>query len=108
MANFTPEQQKVICHDQGNIVVSASAGSGKTSVMIERLIRLISEDKASVKNILAVTFTRLATGEMREKLANALIEKIQDGKDVERMRKELNDLPFATISTMVQIQQGKQ
>ncbi|MBQ2908729.1 MAG: UvrD-helicase domain-containing protein, partial [Clostridia bacterium] len=32
MANFTPEQQKVICHDQGNIVVSASAGSGKTSV----------------------------------------------------------------------------
>ena len=100
MANFTPEQQKVICHDQGNIVVSASAGSGKTSVMIERLIRLISEDKASVKNILAVTFTRLAAGEMREKLANALIEKIQDGKDVERMRKELNDLPFATISTI--------
>ena len=100
MSKFTDKQQKVIDHDYGNIVVSASAGSGKTSVMIERLIRLISEGKASVRNILAVTFTRLAAGEMREKLSRAIIKKIQQGEDVARMRKELNDLPFATISTI--------
>ena len=48
MSKFTDKQQKVIDHDYGNIVVSASAGSGKTSVMIERLIRLILRKKTQI------------------------------------------------------------
>ncbi len=100
MPKFTDKQTQVINHNEGNIVVSASAGSGKTSVMVERLIRLISEGRASVREILAVTFTRLAASQMREKISKALIGRIKEGKDVERLRKELNDLPMASISTI--------
>ena len=74
-----PEQQQAIFHDNGDIMVSASAGSGKTFVMIERAIRLIIEGKAQVNEILAVTFTESAAAEMKEKLKNALIAKINDG-----------------------------
>ncbi len=100
MSKFTEKQRAVIDHDFGNIVVSASAGSGKTSVMIERLIRLIEEDKASVKDILAVTFTRMAASEMREKLSKAIIQKIKEGKDVKRMKEELDNISSASISTI--------
>lgn len=100
MPKFTEKQMTVINHNEGNIVVSASAGSGKTSVMVERLIRLISQGKASVKEILAVTFTRLAATQMREKISKALIGRIKEGKDIERLRKELNDLSMASISTI--------
>ncbi len=100
MPKFTEKQTAVINHNEGNIVVSASAGSGKTSVMVERLIRLISEGRATVKEILAVTFTRLAASQMREKISKALISRIKEGKDVERLRRELNDLPMASISTI--------
>ena len=59
MANIElkPEQERVIFHNEGDLLVSASAGSGKTFTMIERLTRLIIEGKATVKDILAVTFT---------------------------------------------------
>ncbi len=76
MPELKKEQLDVINHEKGNILISASAGSGKTFVMIERLIRLISEGKTSVKNVLCVTFTEAAAFEMKEKLKKALIEKI--------------------------------
>lgn len=74
-----PEQLQAISHNVGDIMVSASAGSGKTFVMIERAIRLITEGKAQVNEILAVTFTESAAAEMKEKLKNALIDKINKG-----------------------------
>lgn len=60
------EQAEVIFHDEGDLLVSASAGSGKTFAMIRRLIRLVVEGKARVSEILAVTFTEKAAAEMRE------------------------------------------
>ena len=59
----TPEQQAAI-DAAGEVLVSASAGSGKTFVMVEKMISLILEQKAEVSSVLAVTFTKLAAGEM--------------------------------------------
>ncbi len=99
MPKLKEEQARAVFHDDGNILVSASAGSGKTFVMIERLIRLIAEGKAGVKQILAVTFTEMAASEMKEKLKNALIEKINQTGD-KRLIKELQEIPTADISTL--------
>lgn len=98
--SFTDKQLEVINHDDGNIVVSASAGSGKTRVMIERIIRLIINNKVDVRNILAVTFTRMAAQEMRDRLAKAFTDRIREGKDCERLKRQLKDLPLASISTI--------
>ncbi len=60
----TPEQRAAI-EAEGEVLVSASAGSGKTFVMVEKLIRLILTGKADVSSVLAVTFTNLAAAEMK-------------------------------------------
>ncbi len=99
MPELKKEQEQAVFHNDGNILVSASAGSGKTFVMIERLIRLITEGRASVKQILAVTFTELAASEMKEKLKIALTKKISETGD-KRLIRELAEIPTADISTM--------
>lgn len=99
MPKLKDEQLAVVMHNEGDILVSASAGSGKTFVMIERLIRLISEGKASVNQILAVTFTEFAAGEMKEKLKDALSDKIRDGGD-RRLLNELAEVATADICTL--------
>lgn len=98
MPELKKEQKEAIFHDEGNILVSASAGSGKTFVMIERLIRLICEGKAKVKEILAATFTEAAASEMKERLKKALAEKIAQGED--RLAEELADVYAADICTL--------
>ena len=97
MPKLKAEQSEVISHEQGNILISASAGSGKTFVMIERLIRLIVEKKTKVKNVLCVTFTESAAREMKEKLKTALIKKIKEGQD---LGEELLDVETADICTI--------
>ncbi len=99
MAKFTVEQEKAVYHDKGNILVSASAGSGKTHTMIERVKRLILEKGVSVNQILAVTFTESAAADMKEKLKKALTEQIGNG-DNKTLIKELNEIPTADISTL--------
>ena len=98
MPELKPEQREAIFHDAGNILVSASAGSGKTFVMIERAIRLICEGKAKVKEILAATFTEAAAEEMRERLKKALTEKIAEGKI--ELAEELSDVYTADVCTL--------
>ncbi len=100
MPELKKEQAQAVFHDDGNILVSASAGSGKTFVMIERLIRLIVEGKAGVKEILAVTFTEMAASEMKEKLKSALVQKIYEMGGDKRLTRELQELPTADISTL--------
>ena len=99
MPDFTPEQKRVVEHDSGNILVSASAGSGKTHTMIERVIRLILEKKARVNEILAVTFTEAAAAQMREKLKNALSKKISDDGKLEFID-QLSLIATSDISTL--------
>ena len=69
MANkMTQNQIDAVQKTGKNVLVSASAGAGKTFVMIERIIRLILEENVDVGNILAVTYTNLAASEMKQKL----------------------------------------
>lgn len=97
--NYTPDQRKAVIAEGRNVLVSASAGSGKTFVMIERVIRLIVEGKAEVEEILAVTYTTAAAEEMKQKLVKAIIAEINAGRDVARFRKALSEVPTASIST---------
>ncbi len=102
MANFTQEQLRAI-ESQGRTIVSASAGSGKTTVMIEKIIRLI-KDGTGVGEILAVTFTKKAAAQMKEKLCKELIEEInRDTTTPERrdlLKKQLSEVSGADISTI--------
>ena len=101
MANkMTQNQIDAVQKTGKNVLVSASAGAGKTFVMIERIIRLILEENVDVGNILAVTYTNLAASEMKQKLVRAVINRINEGKDVERMRKTLAEIPTSDISTL--------
>lgn len=98
--NYTPEQQAAIA-EEGKVIVSASAGSGKTFVMINRLVRLVLSG-VSVKNVLVLTFTNKAAAQMRDKLRRALIAKIKEseGKTRDRLKAELEALPLADIGTI--------
>ncbi|MCR2023480.1 UvrD-helicase domain-containing protein, partial [Blautia pseudococcoides] len=67
---WTTEQQKVIDARGCNILVSAAAGSGKTAVLVERIITMITDPvhPVDIDRLLIVTFTRAAAGEMRERI----------------------------------------
>ena len=92
------EQKKIVKHRKGNMVVSASAGSGKTSTMIKRLVDIIKDKSATVDQILAVTFTEKAAYEMKEKLLAAMTEKIAEGDRY--LESQLADVYNADISTV--------
>lgn len=97
------EEQKNAISARGRVIVSASAGSGKTFVMIERLVSLIAEEGVSVKNVLCVTFTNKAAAQMRDRLRSALVKKIAAVSDPDvrrRLKEQLGDLPLADICTI--------
>lgn len=97
---WTAEQLKAITLD-GNILISASAGSGKTTVLVERIIHNITEKKIPINKMLVLTFTELASSEMKEKIRNKLIEKAGEGGENARLLKEqISLLPFSQISTI--------
>ena len=76
--NWTDEQKKVIDLRNRNILVSAAAGSGKTAVLVERIIAMISSEnsKIDIDRLLIVTFTEAAAGEMRERIGKAIEKKL--------------------------------
>ncbi|MGB3367324.1 MAG: helicase-exonuclease AddAB subunit AddA [Acidaminobacteraceae bacterium] len=74
MTRWTDEQREAISVRDKNLLVSAAAGSGKTAVLTERIIKLITEDRVSLENMLIVTFTNAAAGEMRERILSKLID----------------------------------
>ncbi|MCM1290141.1 MAG: UvrD-helicase domain-containing protein [Corallococcus sp.] len=95
MAKYTPQQQNVIDYRGGNMLVSASAGTGKTTVMIERIAALI-EEGADISELAVVTFTNLAAAEMKKRLSLKLAEK----RNSKRMVEQLERLDNASISTL--------
>ena len=102
MANgFTEEQKKAIETLDKSVLVSAAAGSGKTSVLIERIIRIILEGRANVDEMLVVTFTNAAASEMKLRLAGAIRKRMAEHpEDVPRMKDQLARLYKAYISTI--------
>ncbi len=96
---FTEEQLRAI-EAEGKVIVSASAGSGKTTVMIEKIIRLILSG-TEVNEILAVTFTKKAAAQMKEKLSKALVDKINEGVASRgKLKEQLAGVANADISTI--------
>ena len=75
---WTSQQEKVIQSRKRNLLVSAAAGSGKTAVLVERIVRMITDPKNPVDldRLLVMTFTSAAAGEMRERVGKAIEEKI--------------------------------
>ena len=82
---WTEEQSKAIT-ENGNLLVSAAAGAGKTAVLTERIVRIISEG-ASIDELLIVTFTRLAAAEMKERIEKKLAELAKKTDDAEKRRR---------------------
>lgn len=94
-------QQRAAIESSGKTIVSASAGSGKTFVMIQKLVAAI-ENGADLDNVLAVTFTKKAAAQMKEKLRSAIIAGME-GADAEkrtRLKVQLSKIPAAGISTI--------
>ena len=100
MNSLTKEQLSAV-ESNGKVIVSASAGSGKTFVMIEKLVKAIAGG-ADLDEILAVTFTKKAAAQMKEKLRSALIARM-DGADEEsktKLKIQLSKISSADISTI--------
>ena len=97
------EEQSAVLAAEGKIIVSASAGSGKTFVMIERMLEKILAG-AEVERMLALTFTKKAAAQMREKIQRSLIARLNAPETGEaeraRLKNQLSRLPMAEISTI--------
>ena len=102
---FTPDQQRAIDTIDKSILVSAAAGSGKTAVLVERIINIIVQGKADVDRMLVVTFTNAAASEMRLKLTKAINKVIKASKDsdpvrAEKLKQQLGKMYRSYISTV--------
>ena len=85
--NWTSKQQEVIDSRNRNLLVSAAAGSGKTAVLVERIIRMISEGDRplDIDQLLVMTFTNAAGAEMRERIGAAVEQKLKERPEDEHL-----------------------
>lgn len=99
---WTSDQQKVIDLRNRNILVSAAAGSGKTAVLVERIIKMISEgdNPVDVDKLLIVTFTNAAASEMRERILQAIEKKLDSMPDNKHLQKQMMLIHSAQITTI--------
>ena len=99
---WTEEQQKVISLRDRNILVSAAAGSGKTAVLVERILSKICDPKkpVDIDRLLIMTFTRAAAGEMKERISAAIDQKLYDNPDNEHLQRQASLIHNAQITTI--------
>lgn len=100
--NFTPDQQRVIDTRNCNILVSAAAGSGKTAVLVERIIQMITDDSnpVDIDRLLIVTFTSAAAAQMRERISKAVSQKLEEYPESEHLQKQASLIHNAQITTI--------
>ena len=99
---YTKEQQSVIDIRGKNILVSAAAGSGKTAVLVERIIKIISdtENPLDIDRLLVLTFTNLAALEMRERIGHSIGKKLEQDPENTHLQKQMTLLHNAQITTI--------
>ena len=97
---WTKEQEKAIYQKGDNILVAAAAGSGKTAVLVERIVNKIINEKIDVDKLLVVTFTNAAATEMRERVLDAIYKKLEDNPDNLMLQKQIVLLNKSHISTI--------
>ena len=105
MAEYSPnEQQREFLKASGcNLLVSASAGSGKTSTMIQKLMQIIYNNDIPITSLLVVTYTNAAASEIKLKLYNEISKKISSCQDMQKrtwLKKQLDNLGNAEIGTL--------
>ena len=103
MTNWTEEQKQAIEKRNSNILVSASAGSGKTAVLVERIIQKVVNEYLDIDKILVVTFTNAAAQELKEKILNAIYKALETEKDSKKRNHLKNQLIYinrASITTI--------
>ncbi len=102
MVSWTDEQLLAINTRNKNLLVSASAGSGKTAVLVERILRLIKTKYLQTDEILAITFTKAAAGELKQRIRKTLKDEIlrSEGEEKEYFALQTEKLDAANISTL--------
>ena len=99
--NWTKEQKAVIESRNRNLLVSAAAGSGKTAVLVERIIRMITGDSPiDIDRLLVMTFTKAAAAEMRERIQAAIEKKLEEDPGNEHLQQQAVTVQFAQITTI--------
>ena len=99
---FTEQQKKILNARNHNILVSAAAGSGKTAVLVERIVRMISEGDhpMDIDRLLVVTFTRAAAAQMRERIAKAISARLLERPEDRHLQRQETLLHHAQITTI--------
>ena len=99
---WTKDQRKIIDARDCNLLVSAAAGSGKTAVLVERIIEMIADTAhpMDIDELLVVTFTKAAAAQMKDKIAKALEDMLQKEPENEHYMKQLNYISQANILTI--------
>ena len=101
-SRWTSEQWAAVAAEGANLLVAAAAGSGKTAVLVERIIsRILSEDEPlDVDALLVATFTKAAAAEMKERIRLALEDALERNPDSSHLRRQLALLPRASVTTL--------
>lgn len=97
---WTNEQLQAIEEKGSNILVAAAAGSGKTAVLVERIINKIVNEKIDIDKLLVVTFTNAAASEMRERIMKAIYEYLDSNPDDEHMQRQTILMGKSNICTI--------
>ncbi len=100
--NWTEKQKQVIETRNRNLLVSAAAGSGKTAVLVERILRLITDvpDPADLDQLLVMTFTNAAAAEMRERIFKAIEKRLEERPEDPHLQVQAALVPYAQITTI--------
>jgi len=100
--NWTPEQLEAITQENCNLLVAAAAGAGKTAVLVERIIRKITDPKnpVDIDRLLIVTFTNAAAAEMRDRIAQAISRLLEQKTHSRNLQRQLTLLNKASITTL--------
>lgn len=97
---WTKNQQRVIDYKNGDLLVAAAAGSGKTAVLVERIIQKILKKETDIDKLLVVTFTNLAASEMRERINDALSKELDKNPENTHLQNQMVLLSKANINTI--------
>ena len=97
---WTNEQKQAIYEKGNNILVAAAAGSGKTAVLVERIINKVINEDVDIDKILVVTFTNAAASEMRERILDAIYKKLEENPEDIKLQRQITLLNKASICTI--------
>ncbi len=101
-SNLTPEQKQAVLHRGSRLLVSAAAGSGKTKVLVDRLMEYLTDpvEPANIDAFLMITYTKAAAAELRGKIAQKLSERIAQEPENRHLQQQLQRLYLTKISTV--------